>query len=238
MRALGQLISPGSGGGLFWYCPPTILAIVGLWVLWQKRKLEFVAIFGIVASFWLLHSGWDFNGWNWGPRFLVPIIPALMVTVGLLDKRWRLPLIGLITLGFLANAPILLTYYQRYFAEVSDQSMALLMQTVSLWSEPSQAPIFNVWAAAGRQLSDAFNTPVQDIISNVGEPPPPGEFTKAELLRIVAVWWWFLPAVGIPIWVGVAIVLTRVGIGIWLFRFSWLRGLRSPVRLKSSQIPF
>ncbi|MEM1251637.1 MAG: glycosyltransferase 87 family protein [Cyanobacteria bacterium P01_H01_bin.21] len=238
MRALGQLISPGSGGGLFWYCPPTILAIVGLWVLWQKRKLEFVAIFGIVASFWLLHSGWDFNGWNWGPRFLVPIIPALMVTVGLLDKRWRLPLIGLITLGFLANAPILLTYYQRYFAEVSDQSMDLLMQTVSLWSEPSQAPIFNVWAAAGRQLSDAFNTPVQDIIRNVGEPPPPGEFTKAELLRIVAVWWWFLPAVGIPIWVGVAIALTMVGIGIWLFRFSWLSGLKPPVRLKSSQIPF
>ncbi len=91
MRALGQLISPGSGGGLFWYCPPTILAMVGFWVLWQRRKLEFVAVFGIVASFWLLHSGWDFNGWNWGPRFLVPIIPALMVTVGLLDKRWRIP---------------------------------------------------------------------------------------------------------------------------------------------------
>ena len=29
MRALGQWISPGSGGGMFWYCPPTILAIVG-----------------------------------------------------------------------------------------------------------------------------------------------------------------------------------------------------------------
>ncbi|EKU98385.1 hypothetical protein Lepto7375DRAFT_7669 [Leptolyngbya sp. PCC 7375] len=238
MRALGQLVSPGSGGGLFWYCPPTILAIVGFWVLWQRRKLEFVALFGIVASFWLLHSGWDFNGWNWGPRFLVPIMPAMMVAVGLLGKRWRMPLVGLIVLGFLVNAPILLTYYQRYFAEVSDQSMDLLMQTVSLWSEPYQAPIFNIWGAAGRQLTDAFNTPVQEIISNVGEPPPRGEFTKAELLRIVAVWWWFLPAVGLPIWVGVAIAATMVAIGIALLRLSWQIGLKPPIRLKSSQIPF
>ena len=138
----------------------------------------------------------------------------------------------------MANAPTLLTYYQRYFAEVSDQSMALLMQTVSLWGEPSQAPIFNVWSAAGRQLADAFNTPVQDIISSAGEPPPRGEFTKAELLRIVAVWWWFLPAAGMPIWVGVAIALTMVGIGIALLRLSWLLGLKPPLRLRSSQVPF
>ena len=238
MRALGQWFSPGSGGGMFWYCPPTILALAGLWVLWQQRKLEFVALFGIVASFWLLHSGWDFNGWNWGPRFLIPILPALMVTEGLLGKRWRMPIVGLIVLGFLVNAPTLLTFYQRYFAEVADQDTLLLMQTLSLWSDPSQAPIFNVWAAAGRQLADAFSTPVQEIINNVGAPPPPGEQSKAELLRIVAVWWWFLPAAGIPTWVGVAIALTLVSLGLWLLRLSWLTGLKPPLRLQSSKIPF
>ena len=237
-RALGQWISPGSGGGMFWYCPPTLLAMVGLWRLWQRRRLEFVAVFGIVASFWLLHSGWAFNGWNWGPRFLIPVLPALMATVGLLGQRWRMALVGLIVLGFLANAPTLLTFYQRYFAEVSDRSTALLMQTVSLWSEPSQAPIFNVWAAAGRQLGDAFSTPVQDIISNVGQPPATGELSRAELLRIVAVWWWFLPAAGIPVWVGAAIALTMVGLGLWLLRLSWLASLQPPRQLKSSKIPF
>ncbi len=238
MRALGQWISPGSGGGMFWYCPPTILALVGLWVLWRQRKLEFVALGGIVASFWLLHSGWDFNGWNWGPRFLVPIIPALMVTVGLLGRRWRMPLVGLMVLGFLVNAPTLLTFYQRYFAEIADQDTALLMQTLSLWSDASQAPIFNVWAAAGRQLADAFSTPVQEIISNVGQPPPAGEQSKAELLRIVAVWWWFLPAAGIPTWVGVAIATSMVSLGLWLLRLSWRIGLKPPISLQSSTIPF
>ncbi|MBT9313639.1 hypothetical protein [Leptothoe kymatousa] len=239
LRALGQWISPGSGGGMFWYCPPTLLALGGLWVLWQRRKLEFVALGGIVAAFWLLHSGWAFNGWNWGPRFLVPIIPALMVAVGLLGKRWHMPAVGLIILGFLVNAPTLVVYYQRYFAELADESTAILMQTVSLWdAPPAQAPIFNLWAAAGRQLADAFSTPVQEIFSNVGAPPPPGQLVTSELLRIVAVWWWFLPVAGIPTWIGIAIALLMVSLGLWLLRYSWQTGLNPPIRLKSTQIDF
>ncbi|MEM6255794.1 MAG: hypothetical protein AAF821_23020 [Cyanobacteria bacterium P01_D01_bin.156] len=239
LRALGQWISPGSGGGMFWYCPPTILALVGLWVLWQQRKLECVALLGIVVAFWLLHSGWAFNGWNWGPRFLVPIIPALMVTVGILGNRWHMPALGLIVLGFLVNAPTLLVYYQRYFAELADESTVLLMQTVSLWNvEPSQAPIFNLWAAAGRQLADAFSTPVQDILNNVGAAPPPGELATSELLRIVAVWWWFLPVAGIPTWIGIAIAAAMIGVALWLLRLSWITGLKPPVQIKSSQIQF
>ncbi|MEO0867112.1 MAG: hypothetical protein AAFY17_01455 [Cyanobacteria bacterium J06642_11] len=239
MRALGQWISPGSGGGMFWYCPPTILALVGLWVLWQRRKLEFLALGGIIAAFWLLHSGWAFNGWNWGPRFLVPIIPALMVAVGLLGNRWRMPTVGLIGLGFLVNAPTLLVYYQRYFAELADESTALLMRTVSLWEgDPARAPIFNLWGAAGRQLADAFSTPVQEILSNVGAAPPPGELATSELLRIVAVWWWFLPVAGIPTWIGIAIALGMIATALWLLRLSWMTGLKPPVQQKSSQLDF
>ncbi|MEO0458986.1 MAG: hypothetical protein AAF152_20725 [Cyanobacteria bacterium P01_A01_bin.114] len=226
MRALGQLISPGAGGGLFWYCPPTLLALVGLWVLWQRRKPEFVAVFGLIAGFWLLHSGWDFNGWNWGPRFLVPTLPATMIAVGLIGKRWRMPLIGLILLGFVANAPTLVAFYQRYYAEVADLSTAQLMQTLSLWSDPAQAPLFNVWGATLRQLQAAFATPVTEILSGAGVPPSPGQLSTAELLQIVAVWWWFLPAAGLPIWVGVAIAALLIAIGLWLLHRCWKRSWR------------
>ncbi|NEP17031.1 MAG: hypothetical protein F6J97_09000 [Leptolyngbya sp. SIO4C1] len=234
MRALGQLVSPGAGGGLFWYCPPTLLALVGLWLLWQKQKPAFVLVFGLIASFWLLHSGWAFNGWNWGPRFLVPILPALMATVGLLGRRWRMPLIGLIVLGFLVNAPTLVAFYQRYYAEVADLDTDVLMQTLELWSDPAQAPLFNVWSATFRQLQAALSTPVQEILSGAGNPPAPGEMAKAELLRIVAVWWWFLPAAGIPTWVGGAIALAMVGGSGWWLRQSWqkiLQGYRRPAKL-------
>lgn len=232
-RALGQLVSPSAGGGLFLYSPPTVLAIVGIWALWQHRKAEWVALVGIFMGFWLLHSGWAFNGWNWGPRFLVPIIPAMMVPVGLLGRRWRMPVVGLILLGFVVNAPTLVAFYQRYYAEVADQSTALLMQTLSLWSDPAGAPILNVWGATFRQLQAAFSTPVQDIVANVGAPPAPGNLSQAELLQIVAVWWWFLPVAGFPLWTGFAIAILMVGVAIWLLRRGWqmCQSIRTPAKI-------
>lgn len=225
LRALGQLVSPGAGGGLFLYCPPTVLALVGFWILWQKRRPESLALLGICLSFWLLHSGWRFSGWNWGPRFLVPIFPSMMIFVGMLGRRWRMPILGLLLLGFIINAPTLLIFYQRYYAELADQGIPILMQNLALWPDPSQAPLLNIWGATKRQLADAFATPVQEIVANSGVPPAPGQMSKAELLRIVAVWWWFLPVVGIPIWVGCAIALAMVILALWLLNLGWLASL-------------
>ena len=220
-RASGQLVSPGAGGGLFLYCPPTVLALVGIWALWKHRKAEWVALVGIFMGFWLLHSAWAFSGWNWGPRFLVPIIPTMMVAVGLLGRRWRMPIIGLILLGFVVNSPTLVAFYQRYYAEVSDQGTKLLMQMLSLWGNPADAPILNIWGATFRQLQAAFTTPVQDIVANAGVPPEPGQMAEAELLRIVAVWWWFLPMAGFPLWVGFMIALLLVVAAVWLLWRGW-----------------
>ena len=187
-----------------------------------------MALFGIIMGFWLLHSGWAFNGWNWGPRFLVPIIPALMIPIGLLNKRWRMPLIGLVFLGFLVNAPTFVAFYQRYYAEIADSDIKLASVLVLWHDQPAMTPLFNIWGSTYNQLQAAFSTPVQDIIANAGTPPPPDNFTQAELLRIVAVWWWFLPAAGIPLWVGVAIATTLVGSGIWFLKSGWRTSNQSP----------
>lgn len=225
-RALGQLVSPGAGGGLFLYCPPTVLALIGFGILWQKRRPEALALCSVFLGFWLLHSAWDFRGWNWGPRFLVPIIPSMMVFVGLLGRRWRMPILGLILLGFVVNAPTLVAFYQRHFAELSDQSMSVLMQNLELWNDPAQSPLIKVWGATGRQLQDAFTTPVQEIVMAAGAPPAAGQLSKSELLRIVAVWWWFLPIAGIPIWVGLAIAVVMVLMAVWLLKQGWLASLK------------
>ena len=45
-RALGQLVSPGAGGGLFLYCPPTLLGVVGLGLLGRRRWPEAAALVG------------------------------------------------------------------------------------------------------------------------------------------------------------------------------------------------
>jgi hypothetical protein len=227
-RLFGLILSPGAGGGLFWYCPPTILALVGLWWLIRQRNLAWVAVAGMFFGYWVLHAFWEFGGWNWGPRFLVPTLPALMALTGLLERRWRGIFIGLVILGFVMNAPSLLTFYQRYYAEAADAGQ--LKAALALWGDPANMPFFNVWGATWRQLQEAFSTPVQDIIASVGRPPELGQLSKAELLRIVAVWWWFLPAAGIPIWIGVLLALGLVGTGIWFINRGWQALIPAPVK--------
>ncbi|HEY9596359.1 MAG TPA: hypothetical protein V6D33_01655, partial [Cyanophyceae cyanobacterium] len=55
-----------------------------------------------------------------------------------------------------------------------------------------------------------------------GAPPAGGEMAKAQLARIVAVWWWLLPAAGIPLWLAVALALILVGLGVWMLRRGWV----------------
>ncbi|EDX73867.1 hypothetical protein MC7420_5747 [Coleofasciculus chthonoplastes PCC 7420] len=47
--------------------------------------------------------------------------------------------------------------------------------------------------------------------------------TSAQLLHIVAVWWWVLPAVGIPVWVGGLLAALLIGAGVWVLRWGWLQ---------------
>lgn len=223
-RFVGLLLSPGAGGGLIWYCPPTILAIIGFRKALKSKPLEALAVVGIFCGYWLLHSFWEFGGWNWGPRFLVPALPGLMALVALIEQRWWNWLMGLTVLGFLANAPTLVSYFQRYYAEAVDGGY--LNRAIALWDSPTYAPLFNAWGAAYRQVSSALSTDVRDVLGQVGEPPPGDQMTDAKLLNIVAVWWWVLPAVGIPIWVGGLLAALLIGAGVWVLRWGWLQAHR------------
>lgn len=218
-RLLGMLFSPGSSGGLFWYCPPTLLAIWGFRRLFKTKSWEALLIIGIFLGYLCLHSLWTFRGWNWGPRFLVPALPGLLALTAFIPKKWW-DALGLLTLlGFFWNAPTLVAYYQRYYAEAADTNRFL--KAIALWGNPLDAPLFNIWGATFRQLGDAFSRDVRDVIANVGAPPGAGDLAKSDLLRIVAVWWWVLPAAGIPIWVGFLLAVLLVVAGIWFLRRGW-----------------
>ncbi|AFY78830.1 hypothetical protein Ple7327_3635 [Pleurocapsa sp. PCC 7327] len=218
-RLLGMLFSPGAGGGLIWYCPPTILAIYGFRKAFRTKPLEALLLLGIFLGYLVLHSFWIFRGWNWGPRFLVPALPALLALVAVLEKKWWDWIVALTLLGLFWNAPTLVSYYQRYYAEASDRGD--FAKAIALWGDPLDAPLFNAWGAAFRQLGTALTSNVAEVIHNVGEPPGRGNLASSDLLRIVAVWWWVLPAVGIPIWVGFVIAIILVGLGIWLLVRGW-----------------
>jgi hypothetical protein len=86
----------------------------------------------------------------------------------------------------------------------------------------TDAPIFHAWGAAYRQINDALATNINELISEAGTSTNLSDAKTPESLRIIAVWWWALPAIGIPIWAGVVCSALLIGTGIWVLRQGWL----------------
>jgi hypothetical protein len=85
----GLLLSPAKS--LLIYVPTVLLALVGTW--WALRRWPVIAVVAIgllvvrilfYASWW----AWD-GGWSWGPRFLVPAVPGLLVPTLEVIRRLR-----------------------------------------------------------------------------------------------------------------------------------------------------
>jgi hypothetical protein len=80
-RAFGLLI--GSGRGLFVFSPALLLMIPGLVGLWRTRQSEAILVLGALIAFvtgYASYYAWH-GGLVWGSRFLVPIVPLLMLPV-------------------------------------------------------------------------------------------------------------------------------------------------------------
>jgi hypothetical protein len=81
---LGLLLSPGSS--VFAYSPLLVLAPAGLTALWRARRAETLVILGLFVTLVGFYA--KFDGWSglWsapGPRYLYPLVPLLLLPVGL-----------------------------------------------------------------------------------------------------------------------------------------------------------
>lgn len=103
----GLTVSPGRG--LLWYSPFAVLAVTGLRLAWSRsRALVVFAAVLLVARLLFYSRWWAWNGgWNWGPRFLVPAMPALAVGTlalvrcwGARSKDWRAGVVAVAVASF------------------------------------------------------------------------------------------------------------------------------------------
>jgi hypothetical protein len=207
----GQLLSPWRG--LIWYCP-AVLALAGL-SRRIFRRLDVLLIVSTALAYLLLYSMREWTGgWSWGPRYLVPALPGLMALCGLLESRWRKTLILLTILGFLVNAPTLVSYYERIYQE---DVLAQRVSATMPWSI-AQAPFVRIWGSMAREMKDAQHTNVSSLVRQAGQPENSPESWRT--LRIVAVWWWMLPAAGIPRPFGAAIAALIASMGLILIGWA------------------
>ena len=202
----GLLCSPGRG--ILWYCPPIFMAILGFREAARTKRIEALLLIALFAGFLGLHAAVPFwhGGWSWGPRYLLPVLPGLMALTGLLEGKAAKGLLILAFAGFLVNAPAMVSYYERYYAEAKEQGVS---ENDLLWSV-SRAPLLHAWGAASREIEDARNHDVREIFQQAGTPS--ATIASSRALRVVALWWWVLPLVHIPRLLGFACSL---GMAAW-----------------------
>jgi hypothetical protein len=206
----GLLCSPGRG--ILWYCPPVVMAVLGFRKAKKTMPIEALLMATLFAGFLALHSlvpYWH-GGWSWGPRYLLPVLPGLMALTGLLEGKAAKVLLALAFAGFLVNAPAMVSFYERYYAEANEQGVS---DSALLWS-PSRAPLLHAWGAASREIADARNHDVREMFHEAGTPS--ATIASSRALRVVALWWWVLPVVRIPRWIGIVCSLAMVIWGCWI----------------------
>ncbi len=89
----GQLLS--TPRGLVWYVPPVLLVPFGLWFGWRSRLRPYLLLalaqFGMLFLLIAGYASW-WGGLSWGPRYLIPVMPAMiLLSVPLLQRVFDLP---------------------------------------------------------------------------------------------------------------------------------------------------
>jgi hypothetical protein len=83
----GLIFSPGRG--VVWYAPLVLLAVVGFRAAWRRNWVLAAVAAAIFLIRPLFYASWAWDGgWTWGPRFLVPAMPVLLVGVAEVLRRF------------------------------------------------------------------------------------------------------------------------------------------------------
>ena len=120
---IGLLVSPGAG--LVFYFPLAILLPLGAKYMYKENRLLFFLCTYIIVANWIyvgtLSFGSEPIAWSggvaWGPRYLIPVLPFIMIILGniffhLNRKALKLFVIGLCAAGFYVNLTGILIWFQ------------------------------------------------------------------------------------------------------------------------------
>ena len=84
----GLLFSPGKG--IFWYAPAAGAAVAAFGAFMRRRANEAFLCAGVFVTLAVAYAGW--NQWHgdfaWGPRFLAPALPLLVLPLCTLERDW------------------------------------------------------------------------------------------------------------------------------------------------------
>jgi len=148
------LVSPGKG--LLWYTPAVFALALALRPFWRRFPLPSL-LFGLICAVYLAFYA-NVVYWHgdpaWGPRYLYPLLPYLVLPLGEVFRRWREyrlrvrgAVVGVLAASFLVQLAGVTVSYWRYwhvmFGYHFDQIRGYVWgYDFNSWWRPAQSPIF------------------------------------------------------------------------------------------------
>jgi hypothetical protein len=218
------------GKGLLWYCPLLLLALV-LWPRFlARRRAEALLALGIVAPSLVVFGTYPvwWGGICWGPRYLVPLLPLLLLPLAFLlplvpqAGMRRRAILTVITLSIAVQVVGVAVHPARFPATG-------IPDAAYLWT-PSDSPLLGqAWLTAYDSLNLVDPTAARAMLANYPWRHLAHSPSLGQLIAIKAwpYWWWqILSRQGLDgrILIGAAAVLALL-----LALAAWgLRRLRDP----------
>ena len=131
-----------SGKSIFLYSPIALLSAAGLAWLWRSRPAEALLAAAVALVTLVYYAAWWawYGGWAWGPRFLVPTLPFLVLPIGalLLARGWaRWAALALTVVGVGVQALGVLVDFNPYIVAITGGDPAVEPQYLFLpWLSP------------------------------------------------------------------------------------------------------
>jgi hypothetical protein len=234
----GLLFSPGRS--IFLYSPILIAALAGLPLLWRRYRALSATVVAIVVvnlAFYGAYAIW-WGAWNWGPRYLVPMTPFLILPLLPLLQRWgdlpraaRRSIYGLAAAGVAVQLLDIGLDYQhqiQLLREVGTEPNAQSMSTVTAqWWTLQYSGIWRHGEAMLGLLNGSAAYPAASWIqfSDMSTAMP--------LKTVLDVWWVYAWIDGVNplvvITVLIAAVAGVVALALWLWRTIVVRPATRPL---------
>ena len=157
----GLLLSPGKG--LLFYNPIAWAGLIGLGAMWRRWRAE-AALFGLICvaeiGFFAVYEFWT-GGWNWGPRYILPLVPLLILAAGAWVQskptRLRKTAVGaLMAIGLAVNVSAVPVDHSRYLIDFGERDPAQYLNRSIL--NLADSPLTQQWPTA-LALADLYTQP-------------------------------------------------------------------------------
>ncbi|MBU0511469.1 MAG: hypothetical protein KKD28_08130 [Chloroflexi bacterium] len=200
----GLLVGPGKG--ILLYAPMLILGVAAWDLFARQHRAEFWLFTGLWLSYLAFYAPYNFwtGGFNWGPRFLLPVLPLAFLPLGVLleDRNTRLARVLFATffiIGLIVQIPAILVDHSRYLFQSfagADISQAYGQTILSV----EHSPIVRQWPVALDLLKAYSQTEtwqqatlsLQAIADHAPDVPNGQALLQSEFLRRNTLDFWWL----------------------------------------------